>query len=79
MDEDMENLWADEIADFINENLFAELMGPNGEKPVLMNEHGDPLFPQTEDNFPIQEVPGAHEVIRQKMNPIFRKSGWLWN
>ena len=79
MEDDFEDLWCDEMADFIMENLISEMMSESGEKPVLLDDDGDPIFPQTESAFPLKEPPGANKVIRQRMNPKQRHSGWLWN
>ena len=79
MDDDIDDSLFEEIADLIHEYLFDNLINPDGEKVVLIDENGDPLFPQTVTGFPLKEVPGCHEVIRQRMNPVFCRSGWLWN
>ena len=44
MEDNFEDLWCDEMADFIMENLISEMMSESGEKPVLIDDDGDPFF-----------------------------------
>ena len=54
MEDNNDNLWCDEMADFIMDNLFPEFaddlwpehktINENGELPVLWDDDGDPIF-----------------------------------
>ena len=89
MEDDNDNLWCDEMADFIMENMCPEFMddmwpehktiGENGELPVLWDDEGDPIFPQRYDAFPLPENPAANKLIRGLIGTAQKYSGWLWN
>jgi hypothetical protein len=89
MEDNNENSWCDEMADFIMDNLFPEYaddlwpehktIGENGELPVLWDDDGDPIFPQRYDAFPLPEDELANKLIRSLIGTAQKHSGWLWN